>query len=226
MKTMPRRGSPRGFSLIELVVVISILAILALLAVGAMGKVREQRISLGCVSNLRQLGPLFVAYSADNRGQIDFHFYYTPGSTRRWSDFLIDKQYLRELDPIARCPLPPPFRNEPGHTYGGLGKGNPVDPYSRFMHGSPESRIIQLNSIENPARYWLLVDSWSASHRDQLYVVGPGASASWQAHLRHQGRANVLFADGHVESMTAQDLSALPFNPLPAAYDAEVSLVR
>lgn len=65
---MPR--SRRAFTLIELLVVVAIIAILIGILLPALGRARSAARSTACLSNLRQLGLAFVAYSASNRDLI------------------------------------------------------------------------------------------------------------------------------------------------------------
>jgi len=39
--------------------------------------------------------------------------------------------------------------------------------------------------------------------------------------MRHSGRANVLFADGHVEAMDLAEMKKLPHNPITDAFAAQ-----
>jgi prepilin-type N-terminal cleavage/methylation domain-containing protein/prepilin-type processing-associated H-X9-DG protein len=58
----------RGFTLIELLVVIAIIAILAAIIFPVFGKAREMARRTECISNEKQLGLAFIAYTDDNDG--------------------------------------------------------------------------------------------------------------------------------------------------------------
>lgn len=61
------RIRPRGFSLIELLVVIGIIAVLIAILLPTLGKARESAKRVACLSNVRQLATAVTAYLADNR---------------------------------------------------------------------------------------------------------------------------------------------------------------
>jgi len=58
------------FTLIELLVVISVIAILVSLLLPALNSARRKAKSINCVSHLKQLGVIFLNYSADYSGWV------------------------------------------------------------------------------------------------------------------------------------------------------------
>src|SRR5438128_12222357 len=64
------RPSPRGFTLIEILVVIGIIAILFAILLPAMERVRHQGYVAACASNLRQLGQGLTMYANQNHGAL------------------------------------------------------------------------------------------------------------------------------------------------------------
>lgn len=67
-KSPLKARKPAGFTLIELLVVISIIALLIALLLPALRQARETARMAGCLSNMRQIGVGWYAYTVDNNG--------------------------------------------------------------------------------------------------------------------------------------------------------------
>ena len=78
-------------------------------------------------------------------------------------------------------------------------------------------------AITNHGSFFLLADSyWSASNwKSQGYAIGasriPNTSAN-RIHVRHSGKANTFFLDGHIEAKPAEYFEKLHLDPLQGSY--------
>lgn len=217
MKTPPRENE--AFTLIELLAALAVIAVLAALLFAVAQRAMESAQNTKCLSNLRGLGAAIFAYAADHNNMLPPRRlgYYREAAAREpagmssWMNRLLKLGYVTDPD-IFYCPsffprnnrespTPLPSGNdEVGRTYGirmwmTPGQGGWSSNPQREEHKP-------FSAITNPSDFFLVVDTlWtSLSPRSQGYGISPALPGEQLVHLRHFGKANALFADGHVEA--------------------------
>jgi prepilin-type N-terminal cleavage/methylation domain-containing protein/prepilin-type processing-associated H-X9-DG protein len=230
MKAQRRRRG--GFTLIELLVVVSIIAILSVLILSAVSSARQRGATTQCLNNLRALGQANLAYVAEHGGR--FCLAMEKSNNRRWHGERTgrDAEFDPALGPLApylgrekRIKICPEFeralKGQDSFETGSGGYGyNAV-----YVGGSPANRWEGelLGHLERPARTVMFADS--ALSREKGIQEYPFAEP-WQwvspngqlagalspsVHFRHQGRANVVWCDGHISTEAPSRLGGKNF---------------
>lgn len=204
-----------AFTLLELLSVIAIFALLAAFLFPAGKRIMDKAAATKCVSNLKQLGVATKLFAADNNEEIPYATYYNEVQTR-WHHKLVP--YL-QVQLAANDELPTgPFRC-PSST--SKASGSSRSHYSKNFYingqlGGPSQNPRTLNhrfpSMPESSKYYYLGDGApNAAGYAGRELGGSGITdASIQAkrgfQARHQGRANVLFLDFHVESLALEEI--------------------
>lgn len=203
-----------GFTLIELLVVVALVAVLAALAIPAIAGARERSRAVTCSSHMRSLGMAILLYAQDNQGRFPRSSHSAaanrePGWAASIAPYLgappgeADAAWVnREF----RCPAntndAPNTHSYAMNVFFELRRG---DSYL----GRPATwRCV--THVPRPARTILLAETAAASggmapdHFMAHQWSSPAAPRRAVAHDRHNGRANYLFVDGHVESLPVE----------------------
>jgi prepilin-type processing-associated H-X9-DG protein/prepilin-type N-terminal cleavage/methylation domain-containing protein len=211
------RGNRSGFSLIELLVVVGIVGVLAALLLPTLSSAKAKAQRIHCVNNLHQLGVgLQIVLQND-------HAYPTILiSTNPWETWVtqLEREGLGVSRPesnyfqkgVWACPSARWSRYTLEHTsppcsygynrYGSIWPGNATDGFGLQGHFDPGARVwrpIREAEVIVPSDMMAIGDCFNGSvefTRQDLAKVEKNGNIL----TRHQGKANVVFCDGHVDS--------------------------
>ncbi|QIF03518.1 H-X9-DG-CTERM domain-containing protein [Roseimicrobium sp. ORNL1] len=221
------RSHAPGLTLVELLVTMCVMAVLATVVFGGYRTFVSLATRANCSSNLRQLGSAVHLYVSDNGGFFPPYVKNNRDGSREW--YFGKEPYQpgtsegdRELDREAG-PLYPYIQTVgsvevcKGFNYGAAiwkakfkgasyGYG-----YNWALGGRMTGRCMNISALRNGSSVILMgdcgqVNTFQAPASpgkpmiEEFYIINESYKT---IHFRHANRANILFVDGHVESMEA-----------------------
>jgi len=207
-----RDRSPRGFTLIELMVVTAIIGILVGLLIPAVHKTRSMALNRACQNNLRVLFHALSLYAEEHDGRFPF---YEPEPAA--SAGLLYPVYVDNPD-VFRCP----FDRTPAPTAIDLsltgpdvhGPNGPKMSYDSYLEMDIAQESDKLIDGQHPNSRTPLMWDWYGG-----LEAGEGTPAQ-RALNNHQGRGgNVLYMGGNVRWVPAAAWSRSGIDRIPGFAD-------
>lgn len=209
----PRRSSD-AFTLIELLTVILVVAVLSALGFAGLRSARASADRATCLSNLRQIGLTHLAYAADNRGVLPMAYQEGRSPSPWWYWIYHLRGYFPEPpstagrpDSLSLLKSPPILRNATtwvDNTYMRMKQDD---------NANANDSDLVLNTLARPANHILNITGSLAAGTNRVTAVTRYTAiqraddVTGDAYFVHGGRANVLFADGHVDSLRKERIT-------------------
>jgi prepilin-type N-terminal cleavage/methylation domain-containing protein/prepilin-type processing-associated H-X9-DG protein len=201
------QAARRGFTLIELLVVIAIIAILGALLLAALAKARSAGTAVKCKNNLRQLGFGLNIYTDQ------FGYYPAVGALYRVPNgAMAVLPYLQHLLTGGNAGKPMleicacPAKDTPIYGYNGYGTAPHLSSLNLGLGGTLNGSMydgdfIRESQVIAPSDMIAIYDSgWYPTNVLGNSNGGPLA--------RHNNRTQMLYCDGHVESLNLEQIAA------------------
>jgi len=220
--SFPGISVKRSFTLIELLVVIAIIAILAAILMPALSSARERGRLSTCTNNLKQIGLAYSGYTSDYEGYlVPSNPNFDTSGVNCWVQMLIARKYLGSanfdgkigtkylvgtLNPkgVFSCPSnvgEVEAGNPAGHAgvTTNYGQNRMVGKYS--TPGSDTTIYAEkLNQYRYLSKVMLIGEKQWGPRSSTEVSPFDGVCHVYRGLLHHNGKANYLFGDFHVET--------------------------
>jgi general secretion pathway protein G len=212
--------------LVELLVVIGIISVLIAMLLPALNRARIQAQTVQCMSNLRQWGQIMNMYANDNHGYLPGVKNCGTGNDAATANYYVltnpvTKIYLPHQtaapgnNTIHRCPADDVYDirlsgASPVAYHQSYGINTTFTDYT--TSGWMVFPTMRISSAKQPTRTCLMMDNYG--HAQVIFNSAMPANSdlvqvhTWPA-FRHEGKANVLFVDGHVETRGLKEVPSM-----------------
>jgi len=211
-QSFPGRGLKSAFGLLELLLSLAIVAIVAALLFASVGKLSQSARSTRCLSQLRQVTSGLLSMAADSGNRISSGFSGNNMETSEiWGWQLENRRYI-PIRSALRCPAGYCTFSLSASTWAwqtyGLNMYGPAGAITTTVDRPRKVFNLKLANLEAPAQYLLLADSGAPSggQYSQTFRIQRETGG---VHLRHGGKLNATFADGHAESLSYESVERL-----------------
>ncbi len=223
-RMLRRQGGQKlrsGFTLIELLVVIAIIAILAAILFPVFAQARAAARRASCLSNLKQLGTATMMYVQDY--DETYPIVYNGGGSCSHAEWPLLFPYIKNMN-VFSCPdggqtggnspgclstisgipvMPANFRTHYGYNWGPLiyAGGGLHGPVQTASNGVSFQSGVSAAAISAPADTFVYADSYD-TYRPTMgldWLLDSYNGGQSQSGMRHGGKFNVAFADGHAK---------------------------
>lgn len=217
----------KAFTLIEMMLTIAIISILFALGVATVNSIRMKAHEVACLSNMREIGRGVLFYTQENDGRYPPHYggFQTKegGRTLVWYGHIApyatdwDMSFYTPMASIFYCPANKIANPQSGVTYASTAEPAVRKHYSygyNYYHLTtlktyyPNTRSISINNLSSLVLISEIPniedESDSSPFPPNAIDLNEGNLAQYPAHKpelshRHEGRSNIVFADGHAE---------------------------
>lgn len=189
----------QAFTLIELLVVITIIVVLAALSIVAVQRATTKSRTMKCYNNLRQLGIATLNYAGNNDMLLPATTHQRSSGRKSWS---ITLQDYAQGKIVFRCPEDEDKTRAYTYVMNDFLTPNPA--------GAPDIDFSKLTRLERQSETVLFAEaSQNYTNSDHFHFseyrgsqLPPLEFEKQVGTKRHGGAANYLFADGHLETLT------------------------